>query len=945
MWIHSLFLLSSFIYSSSSAQQLLCHDQESSSLLQFKDSIVITDMDGCLPSTLISSWNHGAKSKDCCSWGGVECDQDTGHVIGLHLSSSCLYGSINSTNTLFRLVHLTTLNLAFNYFNFSGIPTEIRNFSRLTYLNLSSSEFSGQIPSEILGLSELVLLDLSDNPLKLQNPSLKDVGEKLTNLVKLNLNGVNISSTVPQSFTNLSSLSTLGLRDCNLQGEFPTGIFQLPNLSSLVLRHNPELTGYLPEFQFYRPIELLRLENTSFSGQLPKSIGNLKLLNNFVAKGCNFSGPLPPSIGSLDRLKFLDLSRNKFSGIIPSSIANLHKLTYLSLSFNNFSPGTLYWVGNLTELNYLSLMKTNLYGEIPSWLGNFTQLTSIELGSNSLNGSIPESLFGIPNLQVLVLFSNHLIGSLNSDLFLKKTSLSVLQLSDNNLSLMYNYDPSLNVTDLPKFENLGLSSCNLSEFPFFLRGQNELEILDLSHNKIAGYVPQWVSDLATDNLKILNLDSNLLTGFEQSSIVLPWTNLLVLNLTANKFQGSLPIPLPSIFVYIASNNNFSREIPEAFCNLTSILTLDLSNNKLSGTLPQCFGSLANFVSALDLRSNNLSGEIPDGFVSACALRMMDLSGNELEGTIPRSLANCSKLESLHLGENQMTDFFPHWLGVLPDLKVLILRSNSLFGEMGKQETIFQFPKLQILDLSYNDLTGKLPSEYFNNWIAMKSVDHNTTLKYMQADISFQALGLSWSNHFSYAITIINKGSRLSYERIQEIFSAINLSGNKFEGEIPEVIGSLTQLQLLNLSNNILTGHIPSSLGNLKNLEALDLSLNKLSGEIPIQLGQLNFLSSFNVSDNNLRGLIPKGNQFNTFENDSFSGNSGLCGNPLSKRCESRPLQPQSTNEDSHNEFEFGWKAVIIGYACGFVISVVIGWRINTKKYQQWHTKFFGRCLK
>ena len=90
--------------------------------------------------------------------------------------------------------------------------------------------------------------------------------------------------------------------------------------------------------------------------------------------------------------------------------------------------------------------------------------------------------------------------------------------------------------------------------------------------------------------------------------------------------------------------------------------------------------------------------------------------------------------------------------------------------------------------------------------------------------------------------------------------------------------------MLNISNNILTGNIPPSLGNLTKLESLDISQNKLLGEISPQLTQIIFLEWFNVSHNNLTGSIPQGKQFETFEKDSFEGNLGLCGGPLSKKC-------------------------------------------------------------
>ena len=156
---------------------------------------------------------------------------NTGHVIGLDLSSSFLYGSIDSSSTLFHLRHLTRLNLSYNDFNYSSIPSAIRRLSRLSLLDLSYSYFSGQIPAEILELSKLETLDLSGHHLKLQNPSLKSLAEKLVNLKYLTLNWVNISSNVPQSLANLSSLTSISLAGCALNGEFPVKVFQLPQSS------------------------------------------------------------------------------------------------------------------------------------------------------------------------------------------------------------------------------------------------------------------------------------------------------------------------------------------------------------------------------------------------------------------------------------------------------------------------------------------------------------------------------------------------------------------------------------------------------------------------------------------------------------------------------------------------------------------------------------------
>jgi hypothetical protein len=196
-------------------------------------------------------------------------------------------------------------------------------------------------------------------------------------------------------------------------------------------------------------------------------------------------------------------------------------------------------------------------------------------------------------------------------------------------------------------------------------------------------------------------------------------------------------------------------------------------------------------------------------------------------------------------------------------------------------------------------------------------------------------GLDIPQAYTYSMMMTNKGKNLFYEKVPEIFTAIDFSSNIFVGDIPEYIETLKGAQLLNLSNNNLTGHILLSLGKLTELEALDLSHNKLSREIPQQLTQLTFLAFFNVSHNNLTGLIPQGKQFDTFENNSFEGNPGLCGRPLTRKC----ANSNDESQDSGLPFEFGWKIVVIGYGFGFVFGVIIG-PIVIERKQDWLMKTF-----
>ncbi|KAJ4829264.1 hypothetical protein Tsubulata_050383 [Turnera subulata] len=191
---------------------------------------------------------------DCCLWDGIECDDITGNVIGLDLSSSCLYGSINSSSSLFQLLHLRTLNLAYNHFNHSHIPSAFGHLQNLVHLNLSYSWFSGTIPSSISNLSKLSSLDLSTYyrfQLK-TNSDFKILLTKLGNLQVLHLDRVDMSSTVPNDILAISSsLVSLSLVACNLQGEFPTRIYQFPKLEVLRLLFQPQSHRSLARISFY----------------------------------------------------------------------------------------------------------------------------------------------------------------------------------------------------------------------------------------------------------------------------------------------------------------------------------------------------------------------------------------------------------------------------------------------------------------------------------------------------------------------------------------------------------------------------------------------------------------------------------------------------------------------------------------------------------------------
>ncbi|KAL3530196.1 hypothetical protein ACH5RR_009518 [Cinchona calisaya] len=949
----------------SSLASHLCHHDDFLVLLRFKemfningsnDVSIYCNISGQYPYPKISTWNKS--TTDCCNWDGITCHEMTGHVIGLDLSCSQLEGVIGPNSSLFELSQLEKLNLAYNDFKKSQISQGFGGFTKLMHLNLSTSNFNGQIASEISHLTKLVLLDLSlysrksiwyfigppydinyslprtrfgkhDFPLLLQN---------LTHMSVLCLSGVDIPFPL---HTNLStSLSYLDLSFTGLSGKLPNGVFQLPKLQTLGLSYNENLTANLPEFNCNRSsLQELHLSHLNFSGELPNSIDCLKSLEVLNLRGSLLSGALPESIGNLSELNLLDLSFNNFIGQIPAVISNLVQLAKLDLSDNQLSGQIPYSFINLQNLTFIDLSFNNLVGQIPASIASLTELSELDkiqnsitgplpfkftglqklhvlfLSHNSLNGTIPSWVFGHPALRVLDLSYNQFISQIDN--FIKNSSLELINLGNNQLhglipksfsklnlfgldlssnhlsgivelpsnmenlailnlsdnELLWRIENDVNLS-LPNLKYMGLSSCGLKEVPEFLRNSKSLFALQLSNNTIP-QIPSWFTSM-------------------------PWENLTHLDFRSNNLQGPLPL-----FI----------------CNLEQLQILDLSNNKLTGAIPQCFGNFSSQLLVLNLKNNSLQGKIPLTF--ATNLESLGLNGNFLEGSLPRSLTNCEGLEVLDVGNNNITDTFPTWLENLTRLQVLILKSNTFFGTIDTFKTRNPFAMLRVIDISNNEFSGILPSIFLKGLRGMMSINKNESKASYILQINF--IG---SIYYQESVHMVMKGREIELKKIIKTLASIDVSRNKFSSEIPQVISNLVSLRFLNLSHNRFSGHIPSTLANLSSLESLDISCNQIKGEIPSQLTFLTSLAFLNLSQNQLVGQIPQGRQFNTFSNDSYTGNLELCGFPLTKNCKGNKALPERNHhqEDEDSDFfnGFTWKSVTVGYGCGIVLGLVAG---------------------
>uniref|UniRef100_A0A175YFV4 Leucine-rich repeat-containing N-terminal plant-type domain-containing protein n=1 Tax=Daucus carota subsp. sativus TaxID=79200 RepID=A0A175YFV4_DAUCS len=133
---------------------------------------------------------------------------------------------------------------------------------------------------------------------------------------------------------------------------------------------------------------------------------------------------------------------------------------------------------------------------------------------------------------------------------------------------------------------------------------------------------------------------------------------------------------------------------------------------------------------------------------------------------------------------------------------------------------------------------------------------------------------------------------------RHIYTLLDLSNNKFSGDVPDSLGNLKGLKLLNLSYNKLSGYIPQSFGDLESIETLDLSYNNISGTIPQSFRKLEQLSVLDVSNNKLSGKIPRGGQMDTMNDPTyFANNSGLCGMQIRVKCSGDEPTPDDVQEE------------------------------------------------
>ncbi|KHN13338.1 Receptor-like protein 12 [Glycine soja] len=624
--LHAAGSILGFNYLPNSAE-IKCIETERQALLNFKHGLI--DDYG-----ILSTWRDDDRSRDCCKWKGIQCNNQTGHVEMLHLRGDTQYliGAIN-ISSLIALENIEHLDLSYNWFGGSHIPELMGSFTNLRYLNLSDCSFVGSIPSDLGKLTHLLSLDLGSNyylhgqiPYQLGN---------LTHLQYLDLSDVYLHGQIPYQLGNLSQLRRLSENSLSLKF-VPSWVppFQLINLRLSSCKLGPTFPSWL---KTQRSLNELDISDNGINDSVPDWFWNNLQYMAYLNMSFNYIiGAIPNISCKLPYRPFILLNSNQFEGKIPSFLLQASQLI---LSENNFSDLLSFLCDQSTASNLatLDVSHNQIKGQLPDCWKSVKQLLFLDLSNNKLSGKIPMSMGALVNMEALVLRNNGLMGELPSSLK-NCSSLFMLDLSENMLSGPI---PSWIGESMHQLIILNMRGNHLSgNLPIHLCYLNRIQLLDLSRNNLSRGIPSCLKNFTAMSEQSINSSDTL------SHIY--WNNKTYFEIYGVYSFGGYTLDIT--WMWKGVERGFKN--PEL-----ELKSIDLSSNNLMGEIPKEVGYLLGLVS-LNLSRNNLSGEIPSRIGNLRSLESLDLSRNHISGRIPSSLSEIDYLQKLDLSHNSLSGRIP-----------------------------------------------------------------------------------------------------------------------------------------------------------------------------------------------------------------------------------------------------------------------------------------------
>uniref|UniRef100_A0A0D9UX27 Leucine-rich repeat-containing N-terminal plant-type domain-containing protein n=1 Tax=Leersia perrieri TaxID=77586 RepID=A0A0D9UX27_9ORYZ len=413
---------------------------------------------------------------------------------------------------------------------------------------------------------------------------------------------------------------------------------------------------------------------------------------------------------------------------------------------------------DLTSLRYLNLAWNDFNGSQIPVVGfqHLTELTHLNLSSSKFAGQIPHAIGRLTNLVSLDLSTKFYLFD-QDDEFLSLASYS------RNWFLVAPNIRSL-VKNLRNLKELHLGRVHLSD-------NNGVEWCGAFSNSTTPNFRFLAYQIAASRFPFLSV----VDGEKYNS---SWVSL-------NYFRN--------LRLAYCNISNF----PNALRNMYWVGYLDLSGNQIHGSIPQWAWETCSELSVLNISHNKFSSVGYDYL--PFDIEIVDLSYNFIGGPIPivgpdTWLFDCSN--------NMFSLITQNFSSQLSGMSFLLASRNNLSREISP--SICDARDLQLLDLSYNNFSGSMPS-------------------CLMEDINS--------------------------------LNVLNMKGNQLVGELPRNIVKGCALEALDFSDNLFEGRLPRSLVACKDLEVFDIGDNKINGVFPCWMSMLPRLQVLVLRSNTFIGEL------------------------------------------------------------------------------------------
>jgi len=229
------------------------------------------------------------------------------------------------------------------------------------------------------------------------------------------------------------------------------------------------------------------------------------------------------------------------------------------------------------------------------------------------------------------------------------------------------------------------------------------------------------------------------------------------------------------------------------------------------------------------------------------IERIDIGENNVSGTIPNEIASLSDLIYLNVSHNNITGKIPtKFFDLLSDLETLDMQQNQMTGKIPERSIFISKSGLRMIDLGSNQFTGVFP--FFKNVESVRFGMNNLTS--IDSLYTTDSQSLKEFRGFHNQLT----GSLPTAWRSNTLIE-LDLGYNFWTGTIPQDLWNLPSLKTLWLDHCNLTGPLPT-FSESTSMHRLWLDSNLLSGTIPPGFGwNWTKLYSVKLQDNQLTGSI------------------------------------------------------------------------------------------